>query len=100
MTTVTRDDESQHIYTVRVGQCNQHTSVEEYEYEEKPNSVVIVPGNFIPKKEPINISENQIMRLYIVPGAPTLLYQQGNKNLCILSSLASALHYMGDGYAS
>ena len=40
------------------------------------------------------------MRLYIVPGAPTLLYQQGNHNSCILLSLASALHYMGDGYAS
>ena len=40
------------------------------------------------------------MRLYIVPGAPTLLYQQGNHNSCILSSLASELHYMGDEYAS
>ena len=40
------------------------------------------------------------MRLYIFPGAPTLFYQQGNHNSCILSSLASALHYMGDEYAS
>ena len=40
------------------------------------------------------------MRLYIVPGAPTLFYQQGNHNSCIISSLASSLHYMGDGYAS
>ena len=40
------------------------------------------------------------MCLYIVPGAPTLFYQQGNHNSCILSSLASALNYMGDIYAS
>ena len=40
------------------------------------------------------------MCLYIVPGSPTLLYQQGNQNLCILSSLASVLHYVGDEYAS
>ena len=40
------------------------------------------------------------MQLYIVPGAPTLLYQQGNHNSCILSSLASVLHYMGDEYTS
>ena len=40
------------------------------------------------------------MRLYIVPGAPTLFYQQGNKNSRILLSLASALYYMGDEYAS
>ena len=40
------------------------------------------------------------MRLYIVPGAPTLFYQQGNQNSCILPSFASALHYMGDEYAS
>ena len=36
------------------------------------------------------------MHLYIVPGAPPLFYQQGNNNSCILSYLASALHYMGD----
>ena len=40
------------------------------------------------------------MRLYIVLGEPTLLYQKVNKNSCILSSLESALHYMGDKYAS
>ena len=40
------------------------------------------------------------MRLYIVPGASTLFYQQGNHNLCILSSLASSFHYMGNAYAS
>ena len=40
------------------------------------------------------------MGLYIVPGAPILLYKQGNHNSCILSSLVSALHYVGGEYAS
>ena len=40
------------------------------------------------------------MRLYIVPGEPALFYQQGNQNLCILSSLVSTLNYIGDGYVS
>ena len=39
------------------------------------------------------------MRLYIVPGTPTLFYQQANHNSCILQLLASALHYMGHRYA-
>ena len=40
------------------------------------------------------------MRLYIFPGSPTLFYQQVNQNSCILSSLSSAFHYMGNVYAS
>ena len=40
------------------------------------------------------------MRLYIVPGAPNLLNQQGHQNSYILSSLESELHYMGDEYVS
>ena len=40
------------------------------------------------------------MHLYIVPDAPTLFYKKANHNSCILSSLASVLHYMGDKYAS
>ena len=57
MTTVTHDDESQNIYTVPVGQCNQHISFEEYTYEEKPKSVLIVPGESISKKELSKITE-------------------------------------------
>ena len=52
------------------------------------------------KKETRKISEKNTIRLYIVPGAPTLLYQQGNDNSCIISPLASELNYMGDEYAS
>ena len=100
MTTVTRDDEGQNMYTVPVRQCNQQTSVEESRYEEKPKSALIVPGKSISKKETSKISGNKTIRLYIVPDAPTLFYEQGNKYTCILSTLASALHYMGDGYAS
>ena len=40
------------------------------------------------------------VRLYIFPGAPNFFYQQGNHNSCFISSLVSALHYMGDEYAS
>ena len=96
MTTVTRDDDSQNIYTVPVGQCNQHTSVEDYKYEEKRKNALIVPGKYISNKEPIKVPERKTTRLYIVPGAPTLFYQKGNHNSCMLSSLSSAVHYMGD----
>ena len=55
-TTVTRDDYSQNIYTVTVGLCNQQTSVEESKYDEKPKSALIIPGEYISKKEPRKIS--------------------------------------------
>ena len=99
MTTVTYDDDSQNIYTVPVILCNQQTSVEESKYEEKCKNVLIVLGESISKKEPSKILL-KTMRLYIFPGAPTLLYRQHNINSCILLSLESALHCMGDEYAS
>ena len=71
MTTVTCDDNSQNIYTVPDGLCNQQKSVQESKYEGKPKSVLIVPGEKTPKKEPSKISEKKTMRLYIVPGSPT-----------------------------
>ena len=86
MTTVIRDDGSKNIYTIPVGQCNQKTSVKESKYEEKFNNALIVPGESISEKEPINISENKTMCLCIVPGASTLFYQQVNHNSFILSS--------------
>ena len=52
------------------------------------------------KEEPSNISDNNNKRLRIVPGAPTLLFSQGNQNSCIISSFESALYYMGDELAS
>ena len=56
MTTVTRDDDGQNIYTLPVGRCNQYTSFEESKYEEKRNNALIGPGEFILKKEPSKIS--------------------------------------------
>ena len=72
MTTVTRDNDSQNMYTVPVGRCNQQISVKESKYEEKRKNALIGPGESISKKEPYKISENKTVRLYIVPGAPTL----------------------------
>ena len=56
MTTVTRDDDSQNIYTVPVGRCNQQTSVEDSKYEEKHKNALIVIGESISKTEPSKIS--------------------------------------------
>ena len=100
MTTVTRDDDSQNIYTVSFGRCNLQTSVDESKYEKIHHNPLICPDESISKKEPSKISEKNTILLYIVHGAPNLFYQEGNHNSCIISSLASALHYMGDEYAS
>ena len=35
-----------------------------------------------------------------VPDGPTIKYSQGNQNSCFISSLASALYYVGDELAS
>ena len=99
MTRVTRDDYSRNVYTVRIGGCNVLTSVDESKYEEKRQNLLICPGEYISKNEPNKISEKTV-RLYFVPGSHTLLYQQSNQNSFILSSLSSALHYMGDKLAS
>ena len=53
---VTRDADSQNIYTVPVGGCNQQISVEKSKYEEKHKNSLIVPDESISKKEPIKIS--------------------------------------------
>ena len=37
-------------YNVPVGQCNQQTSVEESEYEDKRKNALIIPGESISKK--------------------------------------------------
>ena len=74
--------------------------VDESKYEEIHQISLICPGESISNKEPSKISEKKKIRLYIVPGATTLFYQQGNHNACIISSLAWALYYMGGEYAS
>ena len=87
MTTVTRDDDSPNIYTVTFGQWDLQTSVDESKYEDIHQDELLFPGGPISKKEPSKISEKKKTRLYIVPGALTLFYQQGNQNSCIISSL-------------
>ena len=100
MTTVTRDNDKKNIYNVTVGRWNEHTPDDESKYEEKRKNELIGPGEYISNKEPRKISENKTMRLYTVPGSPTLLYQQVNINLYILSSLASEFYHMGNEYTS
>ena len=56
------------------------TPVDRFKYKEKRKKALIGPGESISKKEPSKILENKIMCLYIVTGAPTLFYQQGNHN--------------------
>ena len=80
MTTVACDDVSKNIYTVPVGRCNEQSSDDDSKYEEKLKNALIFPGESILNKEPRKISENKTMHLYIVPGAPTLLYQKVNQN--------------------
>ena len=48
---VTSDDDSQNIYTIPVGQCNELTSVDDSKYEEKRQNALIVTGESISKKE-------------------------------------------------
>ena len=100
MTTVTCDDDRPNIYTVPVGWSNLQKPVDESRYEEIHQNALICPGGYIYIKEPIKISEKKTIHLYIVPVAPTLFYQQVNQNSCIISSLASALNYMGYEYTS
>ena len=50
MTTVTRDDYSRKFYSVTVRRRNKQTSVEKSKCEDKPKSVLIVPGEYISKK--------------------------------------------------
>ena len=80
MTKLTRNDENRNIYTVPVERFNQQTTFEESNFDKKPKSTLIVPGTSIPKKEPSKKPAKKPNRLYIVPGVPTLFYQQGNNN--------------------
>ena len=84
VTTVTYDDDSKNIYTIPVVLYYLYTSVDEYKYEEIHHNALIFPGGYISKKEPSKISEKKTIRLYIFPSAPTLFYQQGNQNSCII----------------
>ena len=62
MAMVTRDDDSQNIYTIPVGKWNKKTSDDKYKYKKHQNAW-IGPGESITKKETIKIYENKTMRL-------------------------------------
>ena len=80
VTTVTRDYESPNIYNVPVGQCIIKTSVDESKYKGIHQNALTFPGVSLSKKKPSKISEKKKIYLFIVPGAPTLFYQQVNHN--------------------
>ena len=86
-------------YTVSVGIFFLHKSVNVPNFVDIYHNALICLGESNKKEEPSKISDIKI-RLLIVPGGPTLKFSQGNQNSCIISSLASALYYMGDELAS
>ena len=94
MTTVTCYETKHKPYIVPVGRCALHTPVYVPNFLDIHNNSLICLGESNKKEEPNKISDKK--RLRIVPGAPTLLFSQGNQNSCIISSLASAFYYMRD----
>ena len=75
------------IYTVPVGLCSLNTSQEKQNYSDMHFKAFTYSGKSNKKKEQVT-------------DVPTIKYSQGIQNLCIISSLESALYYMGDVHAS
>ena len=73
--------------TVPVGRCSLNTSQEKHNYLDMHSNAFTSLGKSNKKKERM-------------PDGPTIKYSQGIQNSCIISSLASALYYMGDELAS
>ena len=83
-----RSDQTRHkTYTVPVGRCSINTSQEKHNYLDMHFKAFTSLGKSNKKKEQ-------------VPDGPTIKYSQVMQNSCIISSLASALYYMGDVHAS
>ena len=74
-------------YTVPVGRCSLNTSQEKHNYLDMQSKAFTYLGKSNKKKEQVT-------------DGPTIKYSQGIQNSYILSSLASALYYMGDVLAS
>ena len=87
MTTVRCDETRRKTYNVPVGRCSLNTSQEKHNYLGMHSNALTCLGESNKKNER-------------VPGGPTIKYSQGIQNSCIISSLASALYYMGDELAS
>ena len=86
--TTARCDETRHrTYTIPVGRCSLNTSQEKHKYLDMNYNALTSLGKSRKKKER-------------VPDGATIKYSQGIQNSCIISSLASALYYMGDEHAS
>ena len=87
VTTVTCDETQNKTYTVPVEICAPHTSGYEHNFVDIHDNALIC----------LDKSNNKEDR---VPNGPTISYSQGIHNSCIISSLASALYYMGYELAS
>ena len=85
--TVTCDETQHNTYIVPVGRCPLHKSQYEPNFLDMHSNALTCLGESKKKKER-------------VPDGPTIRYSQGIQNLCIISSLASALYYMGDELGS
>ena len=81
---VTCDETKHKTYTVPVGRCALHTSVYVPNFVYMHHNALICLGEYNKKEEPSKISYNNNKRLRIVPGAPTLLFSQGNQNSFII----------------
>ena len=87
VTTVICDETWHKTYIVPVGRCSLKTSQYEHNFLDMHSNALTCIGESNKKKER-------------VPDGPTIKYSQGIQNPCIISSLASALYYMGDELAS
>ena len=86
--TTARCDETRHkTYNVPVGRCSLNTSQEKHNYFDIHSNSLTCLCKSNKKKGG-------------VPDGPTIKYSQGIQNSCNISSLASALYYMGDELAS
>ena len=82
--TTARCDETRHkSYNVPLGRCSLNNSQEKHKYLDMHSNELTRLGEYDKKKE-------------LVPDGPTIKYSQGIQNSCIISSLVSALYYMGD----
>ena len=87
LTTLTCDETRHKTYILPVGRCALYTSKYEPNFMDMHSNALTCLGKSNKKKER-------------VPDGPTIKYSQAIQNSFIISSLASALYYMGDELAS
>ena len=87
MTTVICDETQHKTYIVPVVQCALHKSQDEPNFLDMNSNALTCLCESNKKEER-------------VPDVPIIKYSQGIQNSCIISSLESALYYMGDELAS